>query len=191
MSREFPDFIEPWRAADGARQIAGTLPLARLKRLVPLLALENGGKAEGEVTFGLEFGYDPQRRACVEVEVSAQLPLMCQRSLKPYTESISQHSVLVIISEASEQQLLSDDEEFLLVDEGRLAVADLVEDELLLAIPQVPRNPEVDAVIATTATGDELDDQGGLEADHGATSAKESGERQRPFEGLADMMKQK
>ncbi len=191
MSREFPDFIDPWRAADGERQIAGTMPLARLKRLVPLLAVADGDAVAGEASFSLQFGYDAQRRASVEVEVAAELPLMCQRSLKPYMESVAQHSVLQIIAEASEQQLLSDEEEFVLVEEGRLAVADLVEDELLLAVPQVPRNPEVGEVLSSTTAGDEVGNQGGLDAGREASAEEPGGKRQRPFAGLAEMMKQK
>lgn len=173
MSREFPDFVDPWRAAEGGRRIGGTIPLARLNRLAPLLASN-----EGVADFSLLFGYDVQRRPTVAVEVSAPLSLVCQRSLEPYIEEIRQESLLQVIGTLAEQALLSGEEEYVLADEGHLAVAELVEDELLLAVPQVPRNPAVEPVRESTAVGDEGD----------PSSDGDSG-RQRPFESLKELMK--
>jgi len=173
MSREFPDFVDPWRAAEGGRRIGGTIPLARLSRLAPLLASN-----EGVADFSLLFGYDVQRRPTVAVQVSAPLSLVCQRSLEPYTEEIRQQSLLQVIGTLAEQAMLSGEEEYVLADEGRLAVAELVEDELLLAVPQVPRNPAVEPVRESTAGGDK----------HDPSSNGDSG-RQRPFEALNELMK--
>lgn len=169
MSREFPDFVEPWRLADGRRTIGGTMPISRMSRLIPLLV-----SSEGDATFRLSFGYDAQQRARVRVHVRAPLTLVCQSSLEPYIEHVDQRSTLLIIADVSEQEDLSEQEEFVLVQEGRLAVADLVEDELLLAVPQVPRNPEIQS-------------EAGF-ADSNEVSSDEQ-EMQRPFEGLAEMMK--
>lgn len=169
MSREFPDFVEPWRLADGRRSIGGTISLVRFKRLLPLLA-----SSKGDATFRLNFGYDAQQRACVTVEVSAPLTLVCQASLEPYVEEVRQRSVLLIIADAAEQANLSEQEEFVLVEEGRLAVADLVEDELLLAVPQVPRNPDR---AAEKKIVDEM------------AAGPPDEQVRRPFESLAEMMK--
>ncbi|MDX1554966.1 MAG: YceD family protein [Xanthomonadales bacterium] len=176
MSREFPDYVDPWRAADGGRHVGGTIPLARFSRLLPLLA-----SSEGEARFSLQFGYDAQRRPTVAVEVSAPLELVCQRSLEPYIEEVGQASVLQVIATPSEQALLSGDEEFVLVEEGRMAVAELVEDELLLAVPQVPRNPALEPV--RLSTGEEDTSAVAEAGDPG------KGRRQKPFAALADMMK--
>ena len=46
MSRDFPDFIDPWKAAEGQRVFFGTVPLKRMQRLSPLLV-----SAEGEADF--------------------------------------------------------------------------------------------------------------------------------------------
>jgi uncharacterized protein len=185
MSREFPDFIDPWRLADGGKAIGGTIPLARLKRLQPLLDSQ-----EGEAVFKLQFAYDEQRRATVKVEVSAPLTLICQRSLEPFIQNVHQHSLLQIIADAGEQANLSDQEEFVLVEEGRLAVADLVEDELILAVPQVPRNPEFDEVLKEhDGTGDGTGDVEGEQQPTRHSAVENAEGRQRPFESLAELMK--
>ena len=177
MSREFPDFIDPWRAADGGRRIGGTIPLARLKRLRPLLASD-----EGEASFDMQFGFDQQRRATVKLEVSAPLKLICQRTLEPYVEPVTQRSVLQIIGDPAEQALLSAEEEFVLVEDGPLSVANLIEDELLLAVPAVPRSPDSGRVWQSTAA----------ENEQGTAVSGERGDdasRQHPFELLAELLK--
>ncbi len=152
------------------------MPLARLKRLEPLLV-----STQGDVMFNIRFGYDEQRRANAVVEVEAPLLLMCQSSLEPYTENVNQRTRLLIIGEPEEQATLSDQEEFILVSEGRMAVANLVEDELLLAVPQIPRNPELETVVESTAGETAQDIKQDMESsDEG---------RQRPFESLAELMK--
>lgn len=173
MSREFPDYVDPWRSAEGGRRIGGTIPLSRLKRLAPLLA-----SSEGEASFNLLFGYDEQRCPTVVVEVSAPLSLLCQRSLEPYVENIRQQSLLKVIGTPGEQALLSSEEEYVVADEGHLAVALLVEDELLLGVPQVPRNPDIEPVWESTA-GTNTED---------VSPDGDSG-KQRPFEALKELMK--
>ena len=37
MPREFPEFVDPWKAADGKRLFQGTIPLRWMRRLAPLL----------------------------------------------------------------------------------------------------------------------------------------------------------
>jgi uncharacterized protein len=189
MSREFPDFVDPWRAADGGRRIGGTIPLARFKRLLPMLVSD-----KGEASFELIFGYDAQHRPTVAVEVEARLNLLCQRSLEPYFEQVRQQSELQIIGEAEEQALLSDEEEFLLVQDGHVAVADLVEDELLLAVPQIPRNPASEPIWASTATdgtSGKQDAAGEHRPPADGTDDGKGGRTQRPFESLAEMLKNK
>lgn len=176
MSREFPDFIDPWRLAAGNKEIGGTIPLARLTRLVSLL-----DSPEGEASFSIRFGFDEQRRARAVVTVEASLTLICQASLKPYTEHVQQNSQLLILGDAAEQANLSDHEEFVLVEEGRVATADLVEDELLLAVPQVPRNPDLQVILASTS--------GEIVNEANSQNGNSVEGRQRPFESLAELMK--
>jgi len=183
MSREFPDLLNPWKAADGRRTFEGTMPLARMRRLVPLLVPRSEGQ-EGGVTglpwadarFRADFGHDRQGTVTVELWVEAELPLVCQRSLRPYLEPVKRHSLLAVVESVAEQELLPEHYEPVLVEEGRLALLDLVEDELLLALPQVPRDPAVKAVDLSTD---------GVVTRSGAEAAEPT---RRPFEGLADLL---
>lgn len=172
MSREFPDRVDPWKAADGQRSFHGTMPLNRMTRLSPLLE-----STDGVARFSASFAYDRQNQLTVDIEVEAGLTLMCQRSLAPYTEQIKRRSTLAVIEELSEQDTLPENYEAVLVEDGRLALLRLVEDELLLGMPQVPRNPDVAAVELST------------DGQWPSASQDEGGPLQRPFAGLAGMLK--
>jgi uncharacterized protein len=180
MSREFPDVVDPWKAADGRRAFRGTIPLARMDRLARLLAPENGnGVHWGVASFETEFGYDEQGLVAIRIDVHAELPLVCQLSLETYEEVVDRSSVVTVITDVGEQETLPEPVEPVLVEDRRLALASLVEEELLLAVPQVPRKPG--------ATGPELPSNVSLEA----APTNERERTHRPFAGLAGLMKWK
>jgi uncharacterized protein len=134
MSREFPDFVDPWKAADGRRTFHGTMPLRRLKRLDPMLAPEGDGQnerllARNDARFTARFSYDEQGLVTIRLEVEVELPLICQRSLAPYREKIARRSLLVAIEDVAEQELIPEIYEPVLVEQRRMALQDIVEDE--------------------------------------------------------------
>jgi uncharacterized protein len=111
MSREFPDIVDPWKAADGRRTFHGTMPLKRLKRLGPMLAPGGDGQDEqllawDDARFTAGFSYDEQGLVTIRLEVEVELPLICQRSLEPYREKIARRSLLVVIEDVAEQELI-------------------------------------------------------------------------------------
>ena len=180
MSRDFPDMVDPWKAADGRRGFGGTVPLARLARLAELLAPEEAGAvAWGEAAFEVLFGYDEQGLVTIRVTVEADLPLVCQRSLETYFEHVDRVSTVAVITDVGEQESLPEIYEPVLVEDRRLALASLVEEELLLAVPQVPRKP---------GAGDP-----GLPKDVSLEQApaKKKEPVHKPFAGLAGLMKDK
>jgi len=150
MSREYPDWISPERAAEGKRVFGGTIPLSRMKRLVPLLV-----SADGEATFVAAFRRDIDKRVIVELQVEAALPLICQASLEVYDELVKRRSELVVIEHDHQQDGGGEDKwpenyEPVQSEHGRLAVASMVEEELLLGLPQIPRKPGMDKVEYST-----------------------------------------
>jgi uncharacterized protein len=196
MPREFPEFVDPWKAADGKRLFQGTIPLRWMRRLAPLLAPggsddDNESQADDTRTdapdrtsgapwpdaeFSALFGYDEQGAVTVELKVEADLPLICQRSMRPFSEPVRRHSMLSVVDSVGAQDDLPEQYEPVLTDHGRIALVEMVEDELLLAVPQVPRNPEVGEVLIST--------DGASEA--GNPPIEE--DTQRPFEGLAELL---
>lgn len=171
MSRDFPDLIDPWKAAEGQRVFVGTMPLKRMKRLSPLLVTDGG-----EAGFEVCFYFDQQRNAVIKVAVKADLILLCQRSLGPYTETVQRTSLLGVVREIDGQDMMPANYEPIVHEAGKLALLELVEDELLLALPQIPRNPAVDEI--------ELSTDGEVRP----LSDDNKEPLQRPFAGLAGLL---
>ncbi len=145
MSREYPDWISPGRAAEGKRTFSGTIPLTRMKRLAALLV-----DAQGEASFVAAFKADLDKRVIIELQVDAALPLVCQASLEVYDEQVKRRSTLAVTDHDSEQAELPDEYDPVQTENGRLAIASLVEDELLLGLPQIPRKPDMRRVEYST-----------------------------------------
>jgi uncharacterized protein len=138
MSATLPAVLDVWRMVSAKRYFEGTLPLSAFSRLRDSLV-----DAEGECRYGLEFGRDAMNQAFVEVSAEADLPLQCQRTLERYLQPIKLVQRLgLITSEAQEAALQEGMEPLMVPDSAELRAIDLIEDELILALPVVPINPE-------------------------------------------------
>ena len=155
------------------------MPMDRMARLEALLAprgAETPPRKAAEFSAG--FCFDRQGLVTIDMRVRAELPLVCQRSLQTYVEQVKRHSQLVVIEDMAEQESLPEHYEPVLVEEKRLALKDLVEEELLLAVPQVPRSPDAGEL--------ELPGDASLEA----SPETEQERTHKPFAGLAGLMKE-
>lgn len=122
------------RAIAARQRFAGELPLARLARLAAQLADRNGSLA-----VVLEAGKDDAGAAWLRGEIRGELQLTCQRGLHPFAWRADLRPALrLVTSEAEEARVLKDCEPYL-VEDDRLPLRDLVEDEVLLALPMMPR----------------------------------------------------
>lgn len=138
MSASLPAVIDVWRMVAARRTFEGSLPLSSFKRLRDSLV-----DAEGQCSYALEFGRDASNQAFVEVRAEAELPLMCQRTLERYLHRVRLVQQLgLITSEAQEDALPEQMEPLLVPESGEMPAIDLVEDELILAVPVVPMNPD-------------------------------------------------
>ena len=169
MSREFPDWVNPWKAAEGNRIYRGTIALAKMKRLEPMLAAQNG-----EASFEARFSRDRLGFAVILLNVEASLPLICQVSLEPYEQPVERSTSLVVLSEADDQEQLPGHYEAVQAESDRLEFMELVQDELILSVPQVPRKPGLEELRYST---DPEEDYSRL-----------SGEQNKPFAALAGLL---
>lgn len=144
MSVALPERVDASRMVQARRSFQGKLPLASFERLRgSLAALEEGASVEGEADYDLDFGRDELGVAYLAVRVDADLPLTCQRTLEVYRQPVHVDQRLGLISEESEEAALPPGYEPLLIGEGGLNLADVIEDELILALPVVPLKPGV------------------------------------------------
>ena len=139
---QVPETLDAWRMVAARRQFEGRVPLSAMDRLAGSLA-----DTEGECRYALEFGRDALQVPYVELSIEAGLPLVCQRSLERFVFPVN--SVLrlgLIRDEADEAALPPGYEPLLVPEDGLVRPAELVEDELILALPVVPVSPDAEAV---------------------------------------------
>ncbi|MFZ1495343.1 MAG: YceD family protein [Candidatus Competibacter denitrificans] len=129
-----PERINPWRLATESGRLEGQLALAALSRLATL------NRATGEVMVALVGGVDEHGVSFLEGSLSTEIELDCQRCLGPLRIPLTVNVALGIIRSETEAERLPERYEPLLVAGTEVTVADLVEDELLLALPPIPRH---------------------------------------------------
>ncbi len=169
MSRRLPEFVEPLRLAGLGRSVEGRLRIDRLHRLGKSL---HG--TDGEVGVELDFGSDAQGRPRLLGRVSARLEVLCQRCLTAMVLPIEANVCLYLTASESGEVDTPESAETLVVGDQPMRLADIVEDELILALPLVPMHDEATCQVPRSyATGG---DEKGVEEHH-------------PFAQLAELKK--
>ncbi len=133
MSSVLPNLLDPWRAVDSRLVLVGRLPLSSLPRLRGSLV-----EATGDARFRLAFSRDEAQRAVLRCEVVATLKLRCQRCLEALDHKVSTDTLLALVLRMDEERHLPEPYDPLPVSNESIRPGDLIEDELLLALPQIP-----------------------------------------------------
>lgn len=171
MSAALPDVVDAWRMVSSQRRFRGSLPLRDMLRLRDSLASD-----AGEAHYDIEFGRDELGVARVAVRVEARLPLTCQRTLEEFALPVSVSTQLGLIAHEREEAALPPGFEALLVKDNELHLREVIEDELILALPVVPVKPGVDP-------------DAEFEYETGPEGADEEPAAPNPFEALAKLRK--
>ena len=137
-----PEQLDAWRMVAARRTFDGVLPLSSMARLQGSLA-----DTQGDARVEIEFDTDALRIPYIELRIEAKLPLECQRSLQRFAYPVKIVQRLGLIRDEEGENALPGGYEALLVgDDGLLRPAELVEDELILAVPVVPVAPGTEEV---------------------------------------------
>lgn len=133
-SRFNPDIM----ARDGTRYEI-VLPLRQFPRLQALLVDESGS-----VNAGFRFSRRKDH-IVVSGQLNAEYPLTCQRCLEPMTTTVHGSFEFVFVADEAEARRLPDELDPVILDEaGQIHVVDLLEDELILNLPTVPKHVSPD-----------------------------------------------
>jgi uncharacterized protein len=132
-----PEVLDAWRMVVARRSFEGSLPLASLPRLRDALC-----EPEGQVGYRIGFDRDSLGIPYAELHIATELPLQCQRSMQRFLLPVDVVQRLGLIRDEADEAALPEGYEPLLVPEdGAVRPAELVEDELILALPVVPLAP--------------------------------------------------
>ena len=164
-----PARINPWQLAAEDGRLTGDLALVKLPRLMAIV-----NQAGGRVSIDLAAGKDAQGLSFITGRLQTEVELTCQRCLGPLRWPMDVAVRLGLVHAEAEADRLPDDYEPLPAPaDSAMAVAELVEDELLLALPQIPRHA----------------DQRECEAHgYGAPDPAFIAEQRRPFAVLASLL---
>lgn len=134
MVEHLPEFVDPLALVEKRRQFKGSLPLSQMPELQELL-FDREGSVRVELNFGKE-----GRVAAVTGSVQAELKLMCQCCLGPIPWTVSSIVNLGVVGSIDEADRLPESYEPLLLEADAIPLADIIQEELLLAIPTIPQH---------------------------------------------------
>lgn len=176
MSQSLPVQLDPVLLADRGRSLNGDLPVGAFRRLVEWLHA-----SEGRLTFELAFARDGQQRRWLHGHVRGGLDLLCQRCLGTYRLTLEREFDLVLVSNEAEAATLPEDMEAVVIGDSRdVHTVDLLEDELILALPLIPRCEDTESCRPAV---EPLDSERVLAEEE---EEEDTGQRQKPFSDLAD-----
>ncbi len=153
MSKRLPVHIDPLQLAGKGELLSGELELAGMRRLAPSLHT-----TEGAVEVTLEFGMDPERIPYLRGHIRGKLILTCQRCMQAMDFPVNAGMTLGLVNSPAEAHALPDHYEPLMAGSGPVILSDIIEDELLLCLPLVPKHPESQCPASAQGSGEKPQD---------------------------------
>jgi len=168
MSPPWSRPLEVGRLADSGADVDFAVPLAEL---AGLRSLQGGvsGSVSGRVHFTREQGI-----AIAQLQLRGAAVLECQRCLGPLELPLDATVRVALADTEAELERVPPDLEPMLAPGGRLSIAELVTEELLLTLPIVPRHARGEACASEETP---------------PAQAGQTGDTQKPFAHLAELMK--
>lgn len=134
MLDRLPNYIDPLYLAEKRSVLKGRIPLKSFDRLAGML-LDDSGSVSVILSFGKE-----GKQASVEGKIESVLTLVCQNCLQAVTWPIDHTVKLGIVNSLDEADKLPESYDPLLLTEDKILLKDIVEEELLLILPQYPKH---------------------------------------------------
>ena len=132
MIEHLPDRLDLLATAGAGRMLRGTIALASLERVLPALASQ-----DGELQIVMELGRDPDGTHYLAGTIRGGVQLQCQRCLDAMLLPLDLKFRLGLVHGQEEARQLPAHYEPLLVTAEPAHIADIVSDEVLLALPIV------------------------------------------------------
>lgn len=135
MLNRLPKIIDPLQLADKNASLSGQIAISDLKRLAD--SLHN---SEGIIDIELSFAREG-RVIKIDGSMKGVLQLVCQNCLHAISWSINNTIKLGVVSTIELADKLPEGYEPLLVnEEGEVVLNDLIEDELIIQLPDYPKH---------------------------------------------------
>lgn len=132
MLKRLPERVDPFRLAETDTHLEGSLALSEFKRLCEALLA-----CEGEVEGVVDFGTDEAGTRFLRGKLTAPVRMRCERCLEPVEFTLRASFTLGLVHSQAHGQSLSEAYEPLVVEDARISLREVLEDELLLSLPLV------------------------------------------------------
>lgn len=170
MSEAWSQLRDIDRLSDGQVDLKFAIPLTEFPRLLPR-AIDRGETLQGRARFRREGGF-----AVAQLDVEGAVELVCQRCLKPMRQPIAGHALIALVASDADADRVPPQFEPVRAPEGRIRLRDLLEEEVLLALPIVPLHEDLRECAPAAQIAPRVDDASSL---------------QKPFERLDELLKRK
>ena len=162
MHKSLPDprRLDVAALAESAGELSGQWPLSAMSRLADMLHRESVGadeQAQWNVRGEKRGSGSGPAQIWLHLHAGANCFLVCQRCLEPVATAIdAKRSFMFVVGEAAAAELDAQCEDDVLALTRELDLRELVEDELLLSLPLVPKHEQCPSPLLAAETGPEL-----------------------------------
>lgn len=140
---ELPQLVDPIECLQQQRVFEGTVDSTKLPRLSEVLSEPNHA-----IPYLLTFSRDTHGRYLVTCSIATTLQVVCQRCAGPLDLAVEVDSTLCVIADDKlAEKLPQSYEPLVTTDAGMFSPLEVIEEELLLAIPMIPRHDETDCPV--------------------------------------------
>ncbi len=173
-----PSRLDVKSLATASTRLAGCDLLQNYPRLVAELpGLQPDGQVQWVATFDSRTAADGHVQPWLALGLKTSLPQTCQRCLNEFPHAVDvSYTFRFVLTEKEAEAADDESEEDLLVLSKQFNLAELVEDELLMAIPLIALHETCPVPVKLSVQDDDFE----------AASASQT----KPFEGLSGLLKQ-
>jgi len=133
--QRLPIEVDPFRLATKEEQLQGSIPLKQMKRLVSALSSN-----EGDVFIDVMFSVDINRVSILSGKIKTDAKLICQRCMGEMELPIALDIELAFVRTEAQMEQLPLGYEATLIEDTPIMLSDIIEDEILLALPPIPKH---------------------------------------------------
>ena len=172
--QRLPLEVDPFRLAAREEHLQGSIPIKQMKRL--LTALSSG---DGDVFIDAVFSVDINQVVLLTGQIKTDTKLICQRCMGEMDLPISLDFQLAFVRSEAEMERLPEGYEVTLIEDTPMMLSDIIEDEILLALPAIPKH--LDEHCPSDNEAQDWNSQQTIETN------TESSKRENPFDILASL----
>lgn len=140
MSNCMPGLVEPYKMAAKQQVLDGELALSSMLRVSKGLASQ-----QGNLAYKLGFLTDQQGLCVISGELHGLLNVRCQRCMQTFNQIVGCTFAVSPVKDDMAAKDLPDEYEPVILVDGKVDLPELIEDELILAMPIVAMHAENDS----------------------------------------------